>query len=205
MNSSSVLLPLSYWGSIEYWKNIVQSSVIYIEQHEHLPKQTIRTFCLVCSANGLQKLSVPVNNPAQKTPVNRVKIINTQRWQHQHWYSLISAYRSTPFFDYYQTLIEPIYTTRYEYLMELNKQTLEVVKQILKLNTSFSYTTHYIDKFTEGCDLRNIQSVKYPLIIQYPSYYQVFNYKWPFYSNVCVLDLIFNLGPDALGYLQRLK
>jgi hypothetical protein len=38
-----------------------------------------------------------------------------------------------------------------------------------------------------------------------PAYPQVFDSKIPFCENVCVLDALFNLGPETLDYLLSIN
>ena len=37
-----------------------------------------------------------------------------------------------------------------------------------------------------------------------PEYFQVFNHKYPFQSNLSILDLLFNEGPATLSYLESI-
>ncbi|MCC7051578.1 MAG: WbqC family protein, partial [Bacteroidia bacterium] len=149
-----VLLPLAYWGTIEYWKILLSTSSVYIEVNEHLPKQTIRTFCQILNANGVQKLSIPVNNSKQKAIVKNVTIENTQRWQHQHWQSLVSSYKSAPYFEHYEPYIKPLYITPYLTLSDFNLATTYCILKILKQEKELMFTPHYENSFLSGIDLR---------------------------------------------------
>ena len=45
-----------------------------------------------------------------RTPMRDVRLDYSKRWQHQHWISLVSAYRGSPYFDHYRSCL--LYTSR---------------------------------------------------------------------------------------------
>ena len=101
------ILPSVYWGSIEWYAHIMQRECV-LDLGENYVKRSERNRAAILSANGPMRLTVHVmngNRPQQ--PVRDVRIDYSKRWQHQHWVSILSAYKSSPYFDHYAEHIEP--------------------------------------------------------------------------------------------------
>ena len=57
------------------------------------------------SSNGAQKLIIPIKHNKKKDENlhdHNVKIDNNQNWKTKHWKSIQNAYRSSPFFEFYE-------------------------------------------------------------------------------------------------------
>lgn len=199
------VFPLCYTGCIWYYSALLKHPEVLIELNEFVPKQTTRTFLEIISANGLQKLSIPVNNKAQKIPYKLITIDNKQRWQHQHWQSIVSAYNSSPFFEHYQHLFEPVYSKPYDLLVDFNIDLFKACVKALKIKTQFNFTENYLPEKFYVTDFRNAEIIKKTRLYSNVNYCQVFSYKHEFINNLSVLDLIFNLGPQAQQYLLNTK
>jgi hypothetical protein len=81
-----------------------------------------------------------------------------------------------------------------------------LVLKCLKLNLSIEKTLEYNKNLEENLDFRNRFSAKNPnpeneLLIN-KKYWQVFEEKFGFTPNLSILDLLFNLGPDAKSVLK---
>jgi hypothetical protein len=56
-----------------------------------------------------------------------VEISYQQKWQHQHWIALMSAYKRTPYFDYYADFFRPFYEKETKFLVDFNEALHEVI------------------------------------------------------------------------------
>lgn len=203
------LLTSSYFPPIQYYSKIVKNDDIIIEQYEHFGKQSYRNRCEIYGANGKLTLSVPVIKGAKKKILTKdIQIEYVEDWRKIHFKGIESAYRKSPFYEYYIDDIEPIFTKEYKYLIELNNNILEVVNEILEISPNITYSDDYI-KDTEGIeDWRDFIHPKESRrkednkFIVNP-YTQVFCDKLGFEPNLSILDLIFNLGPESLMYLEQ--
>ena len=75
---------------------------------------------------------------------------------------------------------------------------------MLKVNKEIVHTTDYV-KVVED-DYREAFNPKATVDAQrFPEYYQVFNNKFHFTPDLSVLDLVFNEGPEAITYLDKLS
>ena len=176
-----------------------------VEVCETYHKQTYRNRCRVMTANGVESLSVPVVKVnGNHTMTKDMAISPIEPWQHIHSRCLESAYKAAPYFDHYYDCLRPIFEGHFERLIDLNDAALQAVLKMLKIKKEIVHTTDYVRE-TEN-DLREAFSPKKAFEnISFPEYYQVFSAKFPFAPDLSVLDLVFNEGPEATGYLSSLN
>ena len=126
-------------GSGEWYRQFMTNpSHVAIEVMESFPKQTYRNRCTITipvgneSINGkLLTLSVPVKRADSKQLTRDVEISYQQKWQHQHWIALVSAYKRTPYFDYYADFFRPFYEKETKFLIDLNEGLHDVIVRLL--------------------------------------------------------------------------
>lgn len=206
-HDDGTLLSTAYMPPIGYMAVMARNRVIHIEQQETFPKQTLRNRCLICTANGVMPLTVPVVRPNGNHTVTRdIAIDYKQNWNTVHWRTLVSAYSSSPYFLYYKDGIEAILMRHYDRLIELNRDLLDYFVAKLKLDNIIDHTEGYARKEHVANDLREVFPIKKECrLFSFTPYYQVFEYKQEFHPNLSILDLLFNLGPEAPQYLTSLK
>ena len=110
------------------------SSGLQIEVMESFPKQTYRNRCTITTPDGPLTLTVPVKHSERKQLTRDVEISYQKHWQHQHWIALVSAYKRTPYFDYYMDYFRPFYEKETKFLLDLNEGLHEVVVGLLQNN-----------------------------------------------------------------------
>ena len=193
----------TYFPSIRYMAALMNDSSVNINLHCHYQKQTYRNRCKIYGANGPLNLTIPIrhtkSNEHQKD--GNVKIMWEQDWQKQHWKSLTSAYRSSPFFEFYEDELQEVFYQQPENLMEYNLNLISCLLSWLEADINFIFADQYI-KFTAD-ENRLIQAKNMP-VEKLPYYTQVFENKYGFIANLSVIDLIFNLGPQSRYYLENL-
>ena len=174
----------------------------WIEVCETYHKQTYRNRCRVMTANGVDSLSVPVVKVhGNHTMTKDVVVSYKEHWQQIHRRCLESAYKAAPYFNHYYDFIRPIFETRFERLIDLNDAALQAILKMLKVKREIVHTTDYL-KTVEN-DYRETFSPKAPLDPKlFPTYYQVFNTKFPFAPDLSILDLLFNEGPNGITLLK---
>jgi hypothetical protein len=199
----SVLVHPTYFPSISHFVAMVQSDQVIFELDDNFQKQTNRNRMYIYSPNGVQLLNIPIKhskNSFQKT--KDVKIENDFNWQKQHFKSLEAAYRSSPFFEYFEDDIRPIFTKKHEFLMDLNLLTFALVSECLGVKFETLHTTEYFKEVNGVRDYRTLANGKKDASLFKP-YTQVFEEKAGFLNNLSVLDLLFNEGRYALDYLKN--
>ena len=200
-----VILHPAYFGSIASFCKMVQASNLRFERYDHYEKQTYRNRMDVYGANGILPLTIPVNyTQKQRGPYSTVKIANAYLWQSNHWKSLESAYKTSPFFEYYEDELRHLFTTPFEHLLEFNMACLETVMDCLQFELNYEWTTGYEKYYPDSIsDARHlIQRKSARVHNSLSSYTQVFQNKHGFIENLSILDLLFNEGPNALDYLM---
>jgi hypothetical protein len=200
----NTILHPSYFPSISHFVAMAQSDSITFEMEDNFQKQTNRNRTYIYSPNGIQLLNIPIkhsNLNHQKT--KDIKIEPEFDWQKQHFKSLEAAYRSSPFFEFFEDDLLPIFQKKYTFLMDLNFETLEVLSKCLRMKIEFSTTTEYFHEIDPEIvtDFRYLINGKKDTSV-FENYTQVFDDKHGFINNLSVLDLLFNEGKYAMDYLR---
>ena len=196
-------------------------SVIYIEACENYQKQSYRNRCRFYAADGVQTLSFPVvhEGGTHKHPVSEVKIDYSTPWLIQHQRAIVSAYRTSAYFEYYQDELFAIMDSRPERLLDLNMSLLRFFVDKIGIKADIRLTSVYSPDGTltgpdgEVLDCEDLREVIHPkrpnsilkdLSLEKP-YFQVFAPKYGFKEDLSVMDLLFNEGPDSILYLKNLQ
>jgi len=181
---------------------MAQTEKIELEVQDSYQKQTYRNRCYIYGANGKLGLHIPVlysQNNRQNT--SDILIDNTTNWQPIHWKSIESAYKTSPFFEYYEDDLRSLFTTKKNYLLDFNLECIEEINRCLNLDCEYSKSTLFT-KDTHENDFRNLVNARKETQINITAYIQVFQEKHGFIQNLSILDLLFNEGPNAKNYLQ---
>jgi hypothetical protein len=187
----SVLFTTAYLPPIAYLAKCARSENIMIEAFETYSKQTFRNHCHIAGPNGKQKLTIPVIKVnGNHTFTKDIRISYSHDWQKIHWRSIETAYNNSPFFLYYRDYFEPFYLKKFDLLLDFNSQILEVILNILRIERQILFSEHF----------ENRSSTLHNNIFQH--YTQVFETKIGFIPDLSIIDLIFNLGPDSVEYLN---
>ena len=195
----SILITTAYLPPIALISECVNSKKVIIEAFETYSKQTTRNHCIIAGPNGKQQLTVPVNKVnGNRTLTKDIRISYFQDWQKIHWRSIETAYNNSPFFLYYRDYFEPFYFRKFDFLIDLNNRILETVFSTLRLVKEIDVTKQYEKVPESAVDLRKDFGSKNPgSACPLKNYTQVFEGKTGFIPNLSIIDLIFNLGPEA--------
>lgn len=194
------LLATTYFGPIQWYQKLVRHRRVFIEQHESWQKQTYRNRCLIATTQGVQALTVPVTVASRSAVV----LSDHGNWRHVHWQALQSAYGDSPFFEYYEDDLRPFFTEhRWVRLIDFNEAIRQTMCQLLDIAPHVEMTDNY-SKNGDFIDFRDVIRPKHPLPdpnFKPRSYWQVYQQKHGFISNLSILDLLFNMGPESVFYL----
>ncbi|MFY7810235.1 MAG: WbqC family protein [Flavobacterium sp.] len=195
----------TYFPSIAHFSAVVNSQYLELEVEDNFQKQSYRNRCLIYSPNGVQLLNVPVvhsKNIRQKT--KDVKISYDFDWQKQHFKSLEMAYRSSPFFEFYESEFEPLFQKKTKFLLDLNIEIFELLLKCLLLKKEYSQSVEFFKNLPDYNDYRYLTQDK-KTNYKFEPYTQVFEDKFGFINNLSVIDLIFAEGKYAVNYLENIK
>lgn len=205
---TKTLLHPGYFGPIDQFCAFAQTEGILWENEDNYQKQTYRNRQYIYGANGKLLLNIPIqhsHNKESRQLYKDVKIENDFDWQKTHWKSLESAYRTSPFFEFYEDDLHFLYEKRFTYLMDFNYHCLEAVLACLQLEKPSQKTTEYFRSYTaseEITDCRNLIKAKRKPQLNLASYDQVFQEKYGSIANLSILDLLFNVGTWVVNYLE---
>ncbi len=198
-----------YFPSILSYSLMTSGDKILFEVSDFYEKQTYRNRMYIQSANGKQMLPVPVKHTHTdgKQLYSDVQISNDFDWQKQHWRSLETAYRTSPYFEFYEDDLRPLFEKKFRFLVELNLESIQIVNALLELEMSYELTKTYQKYHDNITDLRFLKNAKKePAVVkQFPPYTQMFLDRHVFMPNLNILDLVFMEGPNAVSYLEQIR
>ena len=199
----NILIHPSYFPSISHYIALTQADTVTFEMEDNFQKQTNRNRMYIYSPNGIQLLNVPVKHSAEKhQKFKDVRIENDFGWQKNHFKSLEAAYRTSPFFEYFEDDFRPLFEKKHEFLMDLNLEIFELVNDSLGIHIKAEKTIEFFYKVPNFNDFRHLINGKKDTT-QIEEYTQVFNEKHGFINNLSILDLLFNEGRYAVDYLKN--
>ncbi len=207
-----VILSTAYWPNLQYFYYILNAEEVFIEHFEHYQKQSFRNRTQILTANGILDLSIPVIKNNDKELITGVEISYKENWQQNHWRAITTAYKNSPYFEFFEDEIKVFYKTKPQFLFEYNLLQLKTLLKILRVNKKTESNLDFEKETTKTIDLRNTIHPKIDFkndtltnsLLAKP-YYQTFGDELNFTPNLSLLDLIFNKGLDTLDYLEYSK
>lgn len=196
----SLFIP-TYFSPISQYKEIYDADEIVFEMQDNYQKQSYRNRCYIYNSNGKQLLTVPVKHqPTEGRKKTKDTLVeNDFPWQDQHFKSLQAAYRTSPYFEFFEDDLAPIFEKKYHFLHDLNIDTFLFVADALQLDTSFKKTEIYHPK-TDLEDFRLLAERKHQPKHVTDTYVQMFDDAHGFLPNLSILDLLFMEGPNTSSY-----
>ncbi len=199
-----VLLSTTYFGPVQWYQKLYRHGEAMIEVCESFQKQTYRNRCLIATAQGVQALTVPVEGSKTNRLVADLRISDHGNWRHQHWQAITSAYGDSPFLEYYEDDLRPFFFEhQWERLVDFNDAIVRRMCELLDIHPVLKNTTEF-ERVVGFADYREAISPKHPLpdpeFVSRP-YYQVFSQRHGFLPNLSILDLLLNMGPEAIFFL----
>lgn len=185
-----MLVPTAYWPSLGYVKYLCESGEhqIFWSISEKYQKQTFRNRCIILTANGPLRLSVPVRKlKGNQSLTADIALDEQKKWKREHWRAIESAYRHSPYFEHYEKELELLFFDEYTSLVELNTALFQFFINHLELPFSLSTS----------------ERIETPTKIEFSetqSYANVFDYQGSF-EELSILDALFNLGPLSRNLL----
>lgn len=199
------LLSDAYLPNIEYMSVLLLGASVSIDTAGNYQKQSYRNRCRILSPNGVLTLAIPVcHDTRHNIPMKEVRISNDHPWQRIHWRSLESCYRSSPFFEYFEHSIRPLYENPYIYLAEYNLEWILALRKMMGIKNSADllFTEKYEAAPQGLIDLRERIHPKKKALASPVSYNQVFAGSGHFEPGLSFADLLFNEGRNSMEWLQ---
>ena len=200
----NIIIHPTYFPNIAHFTAMLQADEVTFEMDDNYQKQTYRNRTFIYGANGKLQLSIPIiHSQKDRQKYRDIKIYNTEKWQLVHWKSLETAYRTSPYFEFYEDDIQPLFSQKNEYLLDFNLKCIEVISECLQLELKTDKTELYEKTISDKTDFRPLANSRKEAPFDFDSYTQVFVDKHGFIPNLSILDLLFNEGTNALNYLNN--
>ena len=193
----------SYIPNIATLAILAQQENVIIQTGAQYQKQTFRNRTIIAGANGVLNLSIPIEHGSKDKKMidKEVKIAYDENWQQNHWKSFVSAYNSSPFFEFYLDDFKSIFFKKHEKLVDYNMSLLTLILEWLEIETRITIRSKQ-DAYNQFSNALVSSKAKLPL--NFPKYTQVFESKLGFNPNLNALDLLSNLGPESSVYLRKI-
>ncbi len=204
-HGTEVLMDIQYLPSIAYYQSLVHTEKVWLEQWEHYQKVSYKNRCWVAGANGKVMLSVPLEKgKGQRTQMKDVKLSYKERWNVQHWRTLESNYRRSPYFEYFEADFRHMYEQQFVYLLDMNLGFMDMINRLLGFKPDYVLTESYVKAPELGvADLRAaFRPADQERGEGLPVYRQVFEDRIGFLPNLSVVDLLFCEGRHGFELLK---
>ena len=202
-----VLLHPTYFPDITSFSLLLKNEICW-EVRDNYQKQTYRNRCYICTDQGKHMLSIPIKHVGGsdgRQLYRDVRLDNDYPWQRTHWRTLQTAYRASPFFEFFEEDLAPLYEKRFQFLLDYNLRTIEAICQCLEIDMPTDKTLDYQKSPTDCIDARYLVNAKKRLNIDQKPYLQVFQDRHGFIDGLSILDLLFNEGNSTIAYLEELE
>lgn len=224
--TTAVILQSNYIPWKGYFDLIHDADVFVFYDDVQFTVRDWRTRNKIKTSQGLLWLSVPAGADRNRL-ICEVQLADAG-WQAKHWQTIEQNYRKSPYFEHYRPLLEELYLRhRWTNLTELNQTFIRRIAQdILGLSTVFRDAREFqaegqkqdrlldilgklgAKRYVSGpaakdyIDPARFEAAGIELVWKdytgYPEYPQRFP---PFEHAVSILDLLFNVGPNAPWYI----
>jgi len=180
---------LGYLSPISHWQQWIAAGMPALDGSVPFNKHADYNRCRIDSPNGPLTLTIPIQKAkgegqkikGEGCTIGDVMLSEHGDWRHKHWHALASTYFNSPYFEYYQDDFRLIYFGHQERLIDFNDQLNQLI-----------------------VDLLGLKSLKLSTVNSQPStYYQVFAHKHGFIADLSIIDLLFNMGPEAIFTLCK--
>ncbi|MCR9264768.1 MAG: WbqC family protein [Flavobacteriaceae bacterium] len=199
-----LVLHPSYFPNIATFSAMVQNGVVW-EAHDNFQKQTYRNRCYICTDQGKHMLNIPIKHVGGKEGRQKyaeVEMDNSYPWKKIHWRTLETAYRTSPFFEFYEDDLRPLFEGTDTSLYHFNLKAIQILGDCLGVKIPIIHTDTYETTLSQNKDARFLVNAKKEMAMELDAYPQVFDDRHGFIPNLSILDLLFNEGTNALSYLK---
>ena len=170
------LIHPTYFPNIEFFSHLLKSKNLIFEINDFYQKQTFRNRASIYGSNGRLNLIIPVSfSSSKKEKLKDIRICNNNNWQKNHLKSIQIAYRSSPYFEFFEDYFIEVFEKKEEFLIDITIKSIRIIFKILEKDLKFKFTSSFQDNYNSNSDFRNLS----------------------------IIDLVFNEGLNSLNYFDK--
>ena len=193
---STVVLAPQYFGTAAYYNALSVFPRVVIDTRLRYDKRFKSIHrCRIASTRGEMTLTVPVARPAGASRWDQVRVSSHGQWWAQHLTALESAYGRTPYFEFYADRLAPILAWRDISVTDLCLEADAACREMLGI-TSTVLPPEALAELDPATVVDMRRGADFAPFEPRP-YYQQRALALGFIPGLSVLDIIFNLGPEA--------
>lgn len=191
-----MLLPSAYFPPISWVSHHLAGHAV--APTGRFVRQTIRNRCIILGANGPMQLGVPLKRFHNHSDIGEIIVDDSQPWRMRHWRALTSAYRNSPYFEFFEDEIRSVILPQepQQHLADLNAQSLAAVLRLMALRPVAQTNLHQTQ-----INPWDRQDRPFADPLRLLPYRQVWADRFPFEPDLSVLDLLFCTGRQYAGHL----
>ena len=214
------------------WKGFFRGMInathfVYYDEMQYT-KRDWRNRNILISEGGPKWITIPVKTKGNFFQKISDVYVSDKEWGKNHWNFIENNYKSSPFFETYKNIFQPLYLNPVsENLSEINLSFIKVILSLLEIDIKIISSKEFklkgdktekllnickelnADNYITGSAAKNyINSDLFEsnsININYLNYNDFKEYKqnWNgFDHNVSILDMFFNLGYDTIKHLK---
>lgn len=185
-----------YFGSVNYYALSAAYGRVYIDKGMKADKRFKSAHrCNIVDTRDEIMLTMPVSHPHGHHTWAETAVSTHGNWWNNHLTALESAYGRTPFFEFYIDKFKPVfdgsqYADNNRNVAETDILCDRIIRSILGTDNEVIYTdcvAHADEDFRGSIEGRTTDI----------PYYQIRADRLGFRAGLTILDLIFNMGPEA--------
>lgn len=218
----------AYLPWLGYFERIARSNVHVVLDHVQFEKNSFINRNKVRVKDGAAWLTIPLATKGRfgNLAIQSLEFAPADKWKAKHWATLKMSYSKAAYFDQLQGAYEEIYLSEWsgfmpfiramltQHLSDLGISTRLVFSSEMKtsgqksnlvLNICKSLSAKsYLSGIKGRTYINEKDFMKEGITIEYQDYqHPTYKQLWPsFESNLGILDLLFNHGPDSLQILM---
>ena len=104
-----------YLAPVSQYVRLYAADRLLVDAGSQFVKQTYRNRAVIAAENGALALTLPVAHSGVQA-MRDVRISDHGNWRRMHWNAIMSAYKKSPFFDYYADDFRPFYENKIDFL-----------------------------------------------------------------------------------------
>ena len=198
-----IIIHPNYFPNIQQFTQILKAEKILFEVSDNYQKQTYRNRTYIYGANGKLGLFIPVIHTHKNRELYKdVKISYESDWMGLHLKSLQSAYRSSPYFEYFEDDFIKLYSEKEIFLADFNIKCIDLITELLDVNLNHVKSESYNENYSELIDLRDLSVARKEKEYATPKYIQVFESKHGYLPNLSILDILFSEGNNTTSLIN---